>query len=266
LTVLPVIGELGYVISKQHLVIARDQRTFITEQFRNLRGAVSSRLSTRPGKGKGRAIMVTSSIAAEGKSFVAINLAAVFAQAGMKTVLIEADMYKPKLKSVFHLNGELGLSNILQDPDLHAVWASCIQRTAAYDNLYIIPAGNARGNPSELLLNNRFTTLMKELENDFEFIIIDSVPINPVPDAFAIGKYADITLFVVRHGVTPKENVQVLDEDMKMQELKNVNIVFNGIKRRGIATSGYGHTYGYGLHGKTGYGYYTLEEKETIFS
>jgi len=107
---------------------------------------------------------------------------------------------------------------------------------------------------------------MKELENQFDIIIIDSVPVNPVPDAFTIGRFADITLFVVRHGVTPKENVLILDEDMKMQNLKNVNIVFNGIKRRGIATSGFGYSYGYGYNSKTGYGYYSEEEKKTVWA
>jgi len=262
LTVLPVIGELGYEMSNQLLAITKDQRTFITEQFRNLRSSVASRLS----KEKIKTVMVTSSIAEEGKSFVAINLAVIFAQAGKKTVLIEADMYKPKLSSVFHLNTELGLSNILQHADLHTVWVSSIHRTATQDNLFIIPAGNAPSNPSELLMNNNFSILMKELENQFDIIIIDSVPVNPVPDAFTIGRFADITLFVVRHGVTPKENVLILDEDMKMQNLKNVNIVFNGIKRRGIATSGFGYSYGYGYNSKTGYGYYSEEEKKTVWA
>ena len=260
LTVLPIIGELGYETSNQLLAIAKDQRTSITEQFRNLRSSVASRLS----KEKRKTIMVTSSIAEEGKSFVAINLSVVFAQAGKKTVLIEADMYKPKLSSVFHVPDETGLSDIFAYAGLHPMWASSIHRTATHDNLFIIPAGNTASNPSELLMNSNFNILMEELERKFDIIIIDSVPITPVPDAFTICRFAEITLFVVRHGVTPKENVLVLDEDMKMQNLKNVNIVFNGIKRRGIATTGYGYSYGYGFNSNTGYGYYSSEEKKNV--
>jgi len=260
LTVLPVIGELGHDLSNRMLVIEKDQRTVITEQFRNLRSSVASRLA----KENGKTIMVTSSIAEEGKSFVALNLAAVFAQAGKRTVLIEADMYKPKLGSVFHLKEGTGLCDILRYADLHDMWTSSIYRTAVHDNLFVIPAGNAPGNPSEILMNSNFNILMKELEDRYDVIVIDSVPVHPVPDAFTIGKFADITLFVVRHAVTPKENVMVLDEDMKIQTLKNLNIVFNGIKRRGIATSGFGYSYGYGYNSKTGYGYYSVEEKRSV--
>ena len=107
---------------------------------------------------------------------------------------------------------------------------------------------------------------MKELENQFDIIIIDSVPINPVPDAYTICKFATLTLFVVRHGITPKEKLLIIDEDPKMQDLKNVHIVFNGIRRRGIATSGFGHSYGYGHNGKEGYGYYGHQRAKTVLS
>lgn len=259
-TDLPIIGELGYETSKKLLVMERGLRTFITEQFRNLRGSVASGLA----KGKGKTVMVTSSIAEEGKSFVAINLAVVFANAGKRTVLVEADMYKPKLGSVFQLKDNTGLSDILNWPDVQAMWASSVHRTPSYDNLFVLPSGKTPENPSELLMGNGFNILMKELQDNFDIIIIDSVPVNPVPDAFTIARFADLTLFVVRHGVTPRENLLVLDEDLKMQTLKNVNIVFNGIKRRGIATSGFGYLYGYGFSSKTGYGYYNVEEKRPV--
>ncbi|GGB20263.1 GumC family protein [Puia dinghuensis] len=259
-TVLPIIGELGYETSKKLLVIEKGERTFITEQFRNLRGSVASELAKR----KGKTVMVTSSIAEEGKSFVAINLAVVFAAAGKRTVLVEADMYKPKLGSVFQLKEDAGLSGILNCPDVRAMWASSVDRATFYDNLFVFPSGKTPDNPSELLMSNPFNILMKELQDHFDIVIIDSVPVNPVPDAFTIARFADITLFVVRHGVTPKENLLLLDEDIKMQTLKNVNIVFNGIKRRGIATSGFGYLYGYGFSTKTGYGYYSVEEKRPV--
>lgn len=262
LTVLPIIGELGYKRSKEMLVVRKHSRTAITEQFRSLRSSVASSLL----KEKGKVIMVTSSMAIEGKSFVAINLAVVFAQAGKRTVLIEADMYKPKLSAALHLNDETGLSDVLETDQPSSILESCIYRTATYNNLFIIPAGNAPSNPSELLMNSNFDILMKELENQFDIIIIDSVPINPVPDAYTICKFATLTLFVVRHGITPKEKLLIIDEDPKMQDLKNVHIVFNGIRRRGIATSGFGHSYGYGHNGKEGYGYYGHQRAKTVLS
>ncbi|PWT73098.1 MAG: capsular biosynthesis protein [Bacteroidetes bacterium] len=253
LTVIPVIGELGYEKAKSLLVVSNNRRTAVTEQFRNLRNSAVSNLS----KVGGKTIIVTSSIAGEGKSFVAINLAVVMAQAGKKTVLIEADMYKPKLGSVFHLKNSYGLSEVLQSAN-HPMWFSAIHRSSIHDNLFFIPSGTAPGmNPSELLMSDNFGILMKELANGFDIIIIDSVPVKPVPDAFTINRFADMTLFVVRHGVTPKEQVLIMDEDIKIQNLININIVFNGIKRRGMATSGFGYSFGYGFESKEGYGYYS---------
>ncbi len=253
-TVLPIIGELSYDKSKQSLVAKNSHRTLITEQFRGLRSAISSRLS----KQKGKKIMVTSSISGEGKSFVASNLAMIFALAGKKVVLVEADMYKPKLGSIFDLSDNTGLSDILQNenPD-DIISKSLAHPVSMNNNLFVIPAGNVPESPSELLMNDKIDRLMKILENEFDIIIIDSVPVNPVSDAYIIGRFADITLFVVRHGVTPKTNIRLLDENMEMQRLKDVNIVFNGIKKRGFGTAGYGFVYGYGYNSNIGYGYFS---------
>ena len=261
-TVIPVIGELGYEGSNQLLVTKNNQRTFVTEQFRNLRSAIAARLSN----GNGKRIMVTSSIAGEGKSFVASNLAIVFAQAGKKVVLIEADMYKPSLSSVFKLPHNTGLSDSLQNAKTaNSMLRSSIHPTVIHKNLFVIPAGNVPDNPSELLMNDKIDVLMKGLEDQFDIIIIDSVPVSPVSDTYIISRFADMTLFVVRHNVTPKVNIRILDEDMEMQRLKNVNIVFNGIKKRGVATAGYGYAYGYGYNSNIGYGYFNEADVKKKF-
>jgi len=258
-TVIPVIAELGYSESNQLLITNNKERTFITEQFRNLRSSVVSILS----KDKGKKIMVTSSIAGEGKSFVASNLAIVFAQAGKKVLLLEADMYKPKLSGVFNLSDNIGLSNFLENGEMDkATLGSLIHSTQVHKDLFVIPAGYIPDNPSELLMTGSIDSLMKKLESEFDLIIIDSVPVNPVADAFLIGKFADLTLFVVRHNVTPKVNVQMIDENTEMHRLKNVNIVFNGIKKRGFGTAGYGYKYGYGYTSNIGYGYFSKGDRK----
>ena len=257
-TLFPVIGEFSYDNSGSLLVTNKNERTIITEQFRNLRSTIALQLL----KEKRKKIIVTSSISDEGKSFVACNLAITFAQAGKKVILIEADMYKPKISSIFNLSSNSGLSDILQNekPD-NIIFNKSIQATSVNKNLFIIPAGNIPFNPSELLMNDTFGLLMKNLEDQFDIIIIDAVPVNPVSDTFIIGRFADITLFVVRHNVTPKINIQMLDEDSDMQRLKNVNIIFNGIKKRGFGKSGYGFAYGYGYLNNIGYGYYGADNK-----
>src|ERR1022692_20941 len=251
-TVLPVIGELGCDKSNQLIAANSKERTFVTEQFRSLRSSIAARLP----KQTGVKIMVTSSIAGEGKSFIANNLAIIFAQAGKKVALIEADMYKPTVSKLFNLPNNIGLSNSLQNGKLNnALLNSFIHPTDIHKNLFVMPAGSVPDNPSELLMNENIDVLMKVLENQFDLIIIDSVPVKPVSDAYSISRFADITLFIVRHGVTPKANVRMLDEDMEIQRLKNVNIVFNCVKKRGFGTAGYGYAYGYGYNSNIGYGY-----------
>jgi len=257
-SVTTVLGELGYNTSRQLLVTNNIERTLITEQFRNLRNGISASLP----KERCKRIMVTSSIAGEGKSFVSSNLAISFAMAGQKVVLIEADMYKPNLAAVFKLADQIGLSDFLQAEKSVSILAhqSYIHSTSISKNFFVIPAGKIPENPSELLVNGKIDTLIRALESQYDVIIIDSVPINPVSDAYIMSRFADMTLFVVRHGVTPKANIKMLDEDVEAHHLKNVHIVFNGIKRRGLGTNGYGYAYGYGYSSNIGYGYFKEEK------
>jgi Mrp family chromosome partitioning ATPase len=114
-------------------------------------------------------------------------------------------------------------------------------------------------------MNEKIDFLISSLEDAYDIIIIDAVPVNPVSDTYFISKFADITLFVVRHAVTPKINVQMLDEDIAMQRLRNVNIVFNGVKKRGFGASGYGYAYGYGYTSNIGYGYFSKNKSQRGF-
>jgi len=247
LTVIPVIAELANNRSGKFLVTKGNERTLITEQFRQLRSALSSKII----KEKGRKIMVTSSIAGEGKSFVACNLAISIAQIGKKVVLIEADMHKPKISQVFDIPRASGLSEYLQG---RKEVAYIIYNAKINENLFIIPAGNTPNNPSELLMNDKVGSLFHYLENTFDVIVIDAAPISPVSDASLLSEYADTTLFIVRHGLTPKIQLQRLDEDPVMHKFKQVDIVFNGIKKRGWGKLGPSYSYGY--NNNYGYGYF----------
>ena len=113
-------------------------------------------------------------------------------------------------------------------------------------NLFIIPSGPVPPNPSELILNGRMQELLAYLELHFDYIIVDTAPINPVTDAFIISPMCDATLFVIRHGYTPRLYLQKLDDQNKIRQLKNMAIIFNGVKNRGYGNYGYGYGYGYG--------------------
>jgi capsular exopolysaccharide synthesis family protein len=246
LTTVPIIGEIAFDGSKQPIVIGEGNRNFIAEQFRQLRTSLGY-LGINNRKKK---ILMTSTISGEGKSFVTGNLGVSLALTGKKVVLIELDLRKPKLANMFGITREVGISNYFigdKEPD------EIIKRTEINPNLFLIPCGPIPPNPSELILNGRMEELLAYLDTVFDYIIIDTAPVSPVTDAYILSPMCDATLYVVRHGYTPKSYVQMLDHNNTVKALKNLAIVFNGVKSRGIGRYDYG--YGYGQSYGYGYGY-----------
>jgi capsular exopolysaccharide synthesis family protein len=236
----PVIGEISADKSKNPLVIDRRNRTFIAEQFRQLRVALSLN-----NKGLGyKRVLITSTIAGEGKSFIALNLATSFALSGKKTVLLELDLSHPSISDKVNMIKSPGISEYLQglyEPE------EIIRRSDFNENLFIIPAGSAPdAHPSELLENGRITELLNYSNEIFDWVIIDTAPVNAITDAYLLANKCDVTLYVIRHGYTPKVFIQRLDQNNKNNRLNNIAIVFNGIRPRGFGKHHYGYGYGYG--------------------
>ncbi|HTE07633.1 MAG TPA: hypothetical protein VK628_02645, partial [Flavitalea sp.] len=94
--------------------------------------------------------------------------------------------------------------------------------------------------------NGKIQELLAYLENAFDYVVIDTAPVSPVTDAYLLSQFCDATLYVVRHGYTPRIYLQLLDENNKIRGLKNLALIFNGVKARGIGKGGYGNGYGYG--------------------
>lgn len=245
-TSVPVIGEVVHDTSGQPIVISHDRKNFIAEQFRQIRTS----LSYLGISSKKKKILITSSIPGEGKSFVSANLAISLALTDKKVVLLEVDLRKPKLSEIFGIDPSVvGISNFLigeKEAD------EIIKRTEANANLFIISAGPIPPNPSELILNGRIQELLAYLENAFDYIVIDTAPVSPVTDAYLLSQFCDATLYIVRHGYTPRIYLQLLDENNRVRGLKNLALIFNGVKARGIGKGGYGNGYGYGYG--VGYG------------
>jgi len=237
-TNIPFLGEVNYDRSKSPFVIAEGKRSFIAEQFRQLRTSLGYMGIDNAHK----RILMTSSISGEGKSFIAINLGISLGLMGKKVALLELDLRKPKLSEQFHISRKTGLSSFLVGKTNRE---NLIKETS-FPNLYLLPAGPIPPNPSELISNGRLAELLNYLEETFDYIIIDTAPVNPVTDAYIISKLTDVTLFVVRHDYTPKVFLQKLSEQNKIKNLKNSAIVYNGIKGKGIKKYGYGYGYGYG--------------------
>ena len=244
-TSVPVISEILFAgPSVDPLVMKEGENSLISEQFRHLRTALDYiGINSRRKK-----ILLTSTLSGEGKSFIASNLALTLALTNKKVVLIELDLRKPKLSKIFGVSREIGLTNYLigkAEPD------QIIKATEANKNLFLIPSGAIPPNPSELILNGTLPELLSYLETIFDYVIIDTAPIRPVTDALILSPLCDATLYIVRHDLTPKIHIKMLDETMHIHKLNNMAIVFNGVKKRGMGRNDYGYGYGY----NNGYGY-----------
>lgn len=248
-TKVPIAAEISSLKHKHELVVDQPKNTFVAEQFRHLRAAIGLYGKTSVKK----KLLITSSIAGEGKSFVASNLALSLAISGKKVVIVDADLRSPRTSAIFKLEGEKGLSEYLEGK---AEIAQVIKEGGS-KNLYILPAGAASINPTELLLNGDLKGLFNYLESIFDFVLVDTAPVDPVTDAYVLSEYCERTLFVVRHGYTPKTMIQLLDENDKVKALRNPAIVFNAIKKRGFTRGGYGFGYGFGYE-------YVYNDRENI--
>lgn len=236
-TSMPVLGEVVYDRSKSPIVIAEGKRSFIAEQFRQLRTSLSYMGIDEAHK----KIMLTSSISGEGKSFIAMNLGVSLSLMNKKVVLIELDLRKPKLSEQFNVSRHTGLSTYLIDK----AGTEEIIKPTGVNNLFLIPSGPIPPNPSELISNGRLQELLIYLDTQFDYILIDTAPVNPVTDAFILSPLCDVTLYVVRHAYTPKIFLKKLEEKIRTKSLKNPAIIYNGMKGKGFGKYGYGYGYGY---------------------
>jgi tyrosine-protein kinase Etk/Wzc len=239
----PILGEIGHSSNQQTLVVTKNNRHFISEQFRIVR----TNLQYIIAKKEKPVIMVTSSFSGEGKSFISTNIAAVMALAGKKTVIMEFDIRKPKIVSGLDLKRKMGITNYIIG---RASFEDLLVEVDGVDNLYVIPCGPIPPNPAELLLDPLLDDLMKEVVRRFDVVIMDTAPIGLVSDAMNLSRYADCTLYIVRQGHTFRKQLNIVEELYVENKLPRLSLLLNDVKAEG----GYYGGYGYGYYGGYSYG------------
>lgn len=244
MTNMPFIGGVGHNSSGNNLIVREKPKSGVAESFRALR----SNLNFFTGNKTKQVFMVSSSISGEGKTFTTVNLATVFALSGKRTLIVGADMRRPKISEDFKRDNSVGLSTYLSGLSEF----SEVVRDTEIENLFLVSGGPVPPNPSELLLTDEFEAFIKNALEEFEYVIIDTPPLALVTDAFVISKYVDHTVFVLRQNYSPKEFVRSIDEYYKSGKLKNMSILLNDIYKSGL---GYGYGQGYAYHYGYGYGY-----------
>ena len=217
----------------RHLITQLNPRSPISEQFRTIRTNIQFSSVDE----KIQSILVTSPSAANGKSMTAANIATVYAQQGMKTLLIDADLRKPTVHYTFRLSNLRGLSNVLVgEAELEqAVESSDIE------NLDILSCGPIPPNPAELLASRRMKELLEETKKLYDFIIFDMPPALAVTDAKILANIVDGSLLVIRSGLTETDEAEKTVEMLQDSKARLLGAVLNDRPKNG---SNYYYYYG----------------------
>jgi tyrosine-protein kinase Etk/Wzc len=240
-TTLPIAGEIAYVGKmNEEMVMKADNVSPVAEQFRTLRTNISYLSQGTPNK----VLLITSGISGEGKSFISLNLANTLAITNKKTVLIEFDLRNPSLAVHIGANSTTGMANYLAgETELSAI----IQPVQQSENLFFISSGTPLpANPGEIILSNRMQLLFDYLRQHFDFIVMDTPPIEAVSDALSLGKWADSSFFVIRHKFSLRSSLVRMNRLYEDQKLPRPALIINGIKPGEGFNNVHGYGYGYG--------------------
>ncbi len=249
---IPVLGIIGLTSAENNIVVNLKPHSQATEAFRSIR----SNLQYFHGAKTNNVILITSSISAEGKSFCAINLAAILASGGKKVIMIGCDLRKPQQPANFKLTAATGLSNYL----IGSASVDEIVQHSPELNMDIILSGPKPPNPSEILLNEKMSDLIESLKTKYDYVIIDSPPIGLISDGLELSRFADVTIYIVRQNFTRKLHLDFINKIYQDGKMKNLCIIFNGVQL-GSTIYGYGYGYGYSYGYGYGYGYYEDDMK-----
>lgn len=206
-------------------------------------------------------IVISSSSPNEGKTTTTINLAITFAQAGQRVLLLDCDLRKPKIHHYFSIPNSPGLTNYLGSTvsalrkdriDLFDV----IHQTE-YENLSVLCSGSIPPNPAELLGSELMADFLIELERSFDYIIIDTSPINVVSDALPLIRESDGVVLIVRSNQTTHPDVQRAISSLEFIDAKILGFVVNFVGNGSSGKYGYGKYMGYRYGGRYSYSRYS---------
>lgn len=234
-TKIPFLGVINHASRREASNVVANGLTPVGESFRSLR--VNLQYLTL-GKDV-NVIGLTSSRESEGKTYCSVNLAAAMANSRRRTVLIDADMRRPKVATYFQLENDKGLSNyLIGESSLKEI----INETGikGYD---VITSGPIPPNPLDLIGQPRMAELINELKQIYNTIIIDSPPIGFVSEYVILMKYTDANIYVVRSDYTTRYNLERINKLYNERKVSNISILLNDVKYSRL--NGYTYNYKY---------------------
>ena len=196
-------------------------------------------------KNKFQTIATTSTIPGEGKTFVLINLASVFAMLNKKVIILDLDLRKPRIAKSFNIDNSVGMSTLLSD---NCELKECVQPSGLLPNLFLIPSGPIPPNPSELIMDDKFKKILKDLKSEYDYVFIDTPPAGIVNESVEIINKVDVPIYIIRANYSRISFIESIEEIRNQLYPKELYLIVN---QHGDGASSYMNDYGYGY----GYGY-----------
>lgn len=201
-------------------ILLRDSTPFhVREAYKALRTNVMFSISADNGK----VIGVTSAVPGEGKSTTVMNLAITFAEIGNKVILLDADLRRPNIRRITHAQAGTGLADILAK----FVDVKDVIQSSIYENLDILYSGNMPPNPVELLGSGNMEALLSDLKERYDYIFIDTPPVNIVTDATVLSRFFDGLILVMREGTSKRDEVLYAVNKLQFVNAKVIGTVLN---------------------------------------
>ena len=249
---IPFLGSIAKNENSNDLIVNAKPKSSITESFRSIRSNIEFLISR---KSECKTILFTSSISGEGKTFCAKNMATIYAMAGKRSVLIGADLRKPKMYLTFTDENEFGLSSYLIGKSTY----NDVIEESDIDNLYFIKSGPPPPNPAELLDREEMNHLIEKLKKDFDYILIDTPPVCLVSDPISLMEKVDLNIYIIRQNYTHSNYLNYVNDLHESKKIKNLSILLNSTTfDLGFGLSYYNyHAYDYGYNYANNSSYYS---------
>ena len=212
------------MLNQNVLIAFSDSKSIASEAYRILR----TNLQFSSFDKEIKTIVVTSSTPGEGKTTTIANLAITIAQAGVKVLLVDTDLRKPRIHSLFGLNNSKGITTLLAQ---HGELKDYVN-SVGINNLDVLKSGPIPPNPSELLGSNAMKNFIQKAKENYDIILLDSAPVGSITDAAVLSAISDGVIFVVNSGKVDCEIVKRAKESLENVKANMLGVVLNNVTKQ----------------------------------
>ena len=231
---IPLIKGFEMPEEERFLITHYQRRSPVAESFRYLRVAINFSAPAEALKN----LVFTSSIPGEGKSFIAHNTAISLAQDGNRTLLIDADLRRPRAHQIYRMENLAGLSNFLTSE----IEFETVVRETFIENLWVVLSGPISPNPAEILASQRMVSILRKARERFDRVIIDAPPLTGIGDSLVLGSMTTHVVFVIRSAKTPCDVIRQSKELLEKSGIRIIGAVLNSVD---VEKERYGGSYKY---------------------